>query len=161
MRTLLVAFALIAVTGCSHRTATVTRVPAKSTDQPARRLLSKSPYMGVACGKPNSIACDRVGLAVWLRKPARSVLATIAGRRFELSDPHWSGGARNGQRRMFAGFLQPAGLVDGPLKVQVENGRSRWTGAKPVSARVKLLITRNGGNIDATSVRVGLSPGWG
>jgi hypothetical protein len=98
---------------------------------------------------------------VWLRKPARSVLAIVAGRRLELADEQWSGAARDGQRRMFAGFLTPAGLRNGPLRVRVTNGRSRWEGDPPVNARVKLLITRSGGDIDATSVRVRLSAGWG
>ena len=43
-------------------------------------------YMGVACSKPNSIACDRIGLAVWLpRRPAR-LTAFIAGRKLTLHD---------------------------------------------------------------------------
>lgn len=47
-------------------------------------VLSRAPYMGVACATPNGIACDRVGLAIWLRRPATSVSATIAGRPLKL-----------------------------------------------------------------------------
>jgi hypothetical protein len=64
--------------------------------------------MAVACHIPNSIACDRVGLAVWLRHPALSISATIAGAPLQLNNPDWSGPARHGRRRMFAGFLHPA-----------------------------------------------------
>src|SRR5271167_4545267 len=41
----------------------------------ASSVLSKSPYLGVRCSIANSIACDRVGLAVWLKRPAVSVTA--------------------------------------------------------------------------------------
>ena len=91
----------------------------------ATELLSRDPYMGVSCRIPNSFACDRVGLAVWLREPAARVEAAIAGRELELDDPEWSGPAEHGERRMFAGFLQPAGLIDGPC-------RSLRTPARPL-----------------------------
>src|SRR5438270_737090 len=56
----------------------------------ADRVFSKDPYMGVACHVANSIACDRVGLAVWLRRPAIAVSASIAGAILKLDDPQWS-----------------------------------------------------------------------
>src|SRR5918996_1293849 len=34
-------------------------------------------FMGVRCYEPNSVRCDRVGLAVWLAKPAESLVAEI------------------------------------------------------------------------------------
>src|SRR3954453_23491694 len=96
---------------------------------PSRRRMGPCPGRGSATGgpqpqpvygrlvPPNSFACDRVGLAVWLREPAVKVDAEIAGQRLQLDDPEWSGPAKEGQRAEFAGFLQPAGLIDGPLKV--------------------------------------------
>ena len=39
---------------------------------------------------PNVTTCDRVGLAVWLRHPARTVSARINGRPVDLDDPEWS-----------------------------------------------------------------------
>ena len=118
--------------------------------------------MGVACRQPNSIACDRVGLAVWTRRFARGVRATIAGRELQLEDPSWSGESRHGLRRLFAGFLHHAGLRGrGPLAVRVENGHNRWTGVHPVELRVRLLITYADGSQLTTTVRTGLSPGWG
>jgi hypothetical protein len=78
--------------------------------------------MGVSCRTPNSFACDRVGLAVWLREPAVRVDAAIADQELEPDDPEWSGPAEDGERRMFAGFLQPAGLIDGPLQLTPDAG---------------------------------------
>jgi hypothetical protein len=127
----------------------------------ADEVLSREPYMGVSCSMANHFACDRVGLAVWLREPAASVDAAIAGRELELDDPEWSEPPENGERRMFAGFLQPAGLIDGPLKVTADAGPDRWIGREPVSARVDLRIVRGGGTTDTTSVDVRLSAGWG
>jgi hypothetical protein len=125
----------------------------------AEDVLSRNPYMGVSCGIPNSFACDRVGLAVSLREPAVRVDAAIAGREFELDDPDWSGPVEDGQRRMFAGFLQPAGLIDGPLEVTPDAGPDRWIGREPVSATVDLVIARANGTTTTTTVEIGLSPG--
>ena len=127
----------------------------------ADALLSRDPYMGVSCRTPNSIACDRVGLAVWLREPAVRVDAEIAGRALELDDPDWSEPANADERRMFAGFLEPAGLFDGPLEVTPDAGPDRWIGRKPVSATVDLRIIRNDGTATTTTLEVPLSPGWG
>jgi hypothetical protein len=140
-------------------------VVAASTDsQPTRasaeELLSRDPYMGVSCPTANSFACDRVGLAVWLREPAARVDAAIAGQELELDDPEWSGDPEDGERRMFAGFLQPAGMIDGPLEVTPDDGPDRWYGRVPVSASVQLWIV-DGGATTTTTVEVELSPGWG
>jgi hypothetical protein len=108
----------------------------------------------------NSFACDRVGLAVWLREPATSVEATIAGREFALDDPEWSGPTDEGERRLFAGFLQPAGLIDGPLKITPDDGPDRWIGRNPVSTTVDLRIV-DGDTTTTTAVEVQLWPGWG
>jgi hypothetical protein len=118
--------------------------------------------MGVACPEPNSIAYDRVGIAVWTRRPARSVTATVGGRSVVLDDREWGGPRRHGLRRMFAGFLQPAGLRGpGPLAVRTEDGDDYFTGVHPVTARVWLTITLPNGSRVATSLPMGLSTGWG
>jgi hypothetical protein len=128
---------------------------------PPGDLLSRDPYMGVSCRIANSIECDRVGLAVWLRQPAKRVDASIAGRQLTLDDPEWSEPAEDGERRFFAGFLQPAGLIDGPLQVTPEAGTDRWFGREPVSATVELSVVGDDGRVSTTTVEVGLSPGWG
>jgi len=122
----------------------------------ARALFSQPPYVGVACRTANSIACDRVGLAVWLRRPAARVTATINGRhiRLRLANPaHPESG--------WQGFLQPAGLLDGPLRVTPDRGRYYWQGTHPRDAHVVVTVTRAGGGIDRMSVRVPLRAGWG
>jgi hypothetical protein len=133
----------------------------RPTGASAEELLNREPYMGVSCRIPNSFACDRVGLAVWLQEPAVTVDAAIAGSELDLDDPEWSGPVENGERRMFAGFLQPAGLIDGPLEVTPDAGADRWIGREPVSATVDLRIVRDSGTTTTTTVEVQLSPGWG
>ncbi len=82
-----------------------------------RRLLAQRPYLGVACRVPNSIRCDRVGLAVWLRRGSAPVRAAVAGRRLRLRPA--SG------RRFQIGYLRRAGLADGPLRLPCP-ARARW-----------------------------------
>lgn len=110
---------------------------------------------------PNSYACDRVGLAVWLEAPATRVEATIARRELALDDPEWSGPLKDGERQMFAGFLAPAGLIDGPLGLTEDDGPGRWIGREPVSAPVELRIERADGSVVTTRVEAELSAGWG
>jgi hypothetical protein len=119
----------------------------------ARRLLAGPPYMGVSCPTPNSVACDRVGLAVWLRHPAKHVSARIDGRPIELDDPEWSQ-TTDPRGPLFAGFLQPAGLrdSDGPLGVP----GTHWYGETPRSAWVELRIDGH-----TTGLVVTLHAGWG
>ena len=126
-------------------------------------VLAGSPYMGVACRRPNSTLCDRVGLAVWLRRPAVAVSATIAGRALELDDPLWSAKPHRGRRTMFAGFVQPAGLADS-LHITPDPGPLRWwaprNGNAP-SPRVSLRIDYGSGRTLVTQLDVYLSAGWG
>jgi hypothetical protein len=124
------------------------------------RLLSRT-YMGVACHRANWFGCDRVGLAVWLRAPALAVSATVDDRPVRLDDARWSGPRRAGRRRMFAGFLQPAGLLRGPLRIRPSDGTRYWAGDPPVRAGVGLTIERRPDHYVRTSLVVGLAPGWG
>jgi hypothetical protein len=128
----------------------------------SEQVLARPSYLGVSCPRASSIACDRVGLAIWTRGPARAVRATIAGRSFDLTDePRFVGPHQRGQPYMFVGFLHHAGLRRGPLAVRVENGRSRWTGKHPVRTTMRLVITRTDRSQVATTVSVPLEPGWG
>jgi hypothetical protein len=128
---------------------------------PPQRVLAGAPYLGVACREPNSLACDRVGLAVRLRAPAVAVSATIDGRPLQLDDPDWSGPVHAGRRRLLAGFLHPAGLLSGPLAPQPDDGPGRWVGRRPVEAGVGLTIAVTPMHYVRTSLRVRLAPGWG
>lgn len=117
-------------------------------------------YMGVACRVPNSIACDRVGLAVWLRRPAVAVSATVTGRTVKLNDPEWSGTPRRGQRTRFAGFLAPAGLID-RFHVPSDSSIGRWERSNAPSQQVRLRITYGDGSSVVTDINLLLAPGWG
>lgn len=132
------------------------------------KVFTQDPYMGVACHIPNSIACDRVGLAVWLRRPA-IVTATIAGARLKLNDQTWSYVAhdRRGALYVYAGFLQPAGITT-RLHVKPDPGspstwgaNSRVPAALPPSPTVRFWIDYGHGDVVFTQKRVWLSMGWG
>ena len=130
--------------------------PAADTAPRDERLLSRAPYLGVACPEANSIACDRVGLAVWLRHAATSVTATINGRALRLR-----AGRPDGRGAWYLGYLQPAGMLDGPLKVTPDRGRYSWQGRHPKDALVSIQIRRTGGRVDDASLSVPLRAGWG
>jgi len=123
---------------------------------PWRRLLRREPYVGVACPRAGSIACDRVGLALWLAVAARQVTATIDGRALRLRPSRW----RNRQAP-WIGFLKPAGLLDGELEVTPDRGRDLWAGRHPKTARVVVRLTRPDGTRAVTRVHVALRAGWG
>lgn len=44
------------------------------------------------------------------------------------------------EEQSWEGFLQPAGLIDGPLKVRPDRGRYYWIGTTPVSGHVRLTV---------------------
>jgi hypothetical protein len=118
--------------------------------------LRRVPYLGVRCPTANSIACDRVGLAVWLRASARRLTATIDGRRFTLRPPATPGG-------YWEGTLQPAGLLTpgSALHVTPDRGRYHWEGRHPVRGVVHLDATETDGAAASTNIAVDLRPGYG
>jgi hypothetical protein len=120
--------------------------------------LRRGPFMGVACPKAYSIACDRVGLALWLTKPANAVTASIGGRAVKMHSP---GEFVTRKGNGWEGYLRPAGLKDGPLKVEPDAGPDRWVGRKPVFARVLVTAYYDDGSAARRTVRVSLAPGWG
>jgi hypothetical protein len=127
----------------------------------ARLLQPRPPYLGVWCTPANDIACDRVGITVWLRKPAIRVVAKVWGRRVVLDDPTWSGPLRNGRRTRFAGFLHPAGLTTGPHAIATKGRTTRWLGDPPVTVPVSILVYTEQGSAASAAMRVRLHPGWG
>ena len=116
--------------------------------------------MGVRCGVPNWIGCDRVGLAVWLRRPAMAVSATIAGRAVRL-DQHAVMGPAGVPRRVFDGELDHAGITSRLHVHPVPGTRQKWYGAGQPSAVVRLRIRDADGRTTITRLRVALAPGWG
>lgn len=123
---------------------------------PRRLLLRRTPQLGVSCPNANSIACDRVRLAVWLRAPARRLTARIDGRTFTLRPPPARGG-------YWQGTLKPAGLLasGSALHVTPDRGRSYWAGRNPVRAVVRLSATAAGGAPASVDVAVDLRAGYG
>jgi hypothetical protein len=126
-------------------------------------VFTQEPYMGVRCPIANSITCDRVGLAIWLRHPAVHVTAAIAGQPLVLD---WFGDERRvgplPARTELDGYLQPAHITT-LLGVQADspgmwygNTRARWP-----SPLVRLWITFADGKRVTTQLRVNLSAGWG
>jgi hypothetical protein len=119
-------------------------------------------YMGVSCGKPNSIRCDRVGLAVWSPTRFPRIEVTIAGRPLTLTWKSATPGSswdmpRYRRLNYYEGFLAPAGLLDGRLRVRPDGGRYHWTGLHPRQATVVLKA----GHLPRAKRRVYLAAGWG
>ena len=129
-------------------------------------VFSQQPSMGVACGVPNWVACDRVALEVGLARPA-VVSATFAGHRLRLVDPHWSYVARATLQPgsslqplyVYAGFVQAAGLMN-RLAVQPRADGS-WFGQHAPSPLVRFRVAYASGQVVSTQQRVQLRPGWG
>jgi hypothetical protein len=119
---------------------------------PGHRLQVARIYMGVSCGKPNSIRCDRVGLAVWSPKRFPRIEARIDGRPLTLE---WKSATPG--LNYYEGFLSPAGLLNGRLRVRSDGGRYHWTGRHPRAATVILIA----GEGRRAKRRVYLAAGWG
>jgi hypothetical protein len=155
----LTAFAALLVLGCHAQPAgdppaRATATRSAAAPERAARLLSRAPYVGVACRTANSIACDRVGVAVWLKRSAAGVKATIAGKTLRLRPPR----SREG---WWEGFVQPAGMIDGALRVTPDRGRFYWQGTHPRDVHLGIAVTRASAGTHRTSVTVSLHAGWG
>jgi hypothetical protein len=112
-----------------------------------RAVFVHDPYMGVSCHIANSIACDRVGLSVWLARPA-AVTATIDGAPLRLDDPQWSYATRLGGKPLYvyAGFLHPAGIT---------------TRLRARDSLVRFRIDYGHGDVVTRQEHVLLHAGWG
>ena len=129
-------------------------------DEPAKPTvpLARAPYMGVTCdGRPNWIGCDRVGLYVWLRRHVPNLKASIAGRTVPMRRAQGGPDAPNN----WEGFLRPAGLINGPLKVKPDRGRLYWLGRTPVSGRVRITVFDRDGRSATRTLRIPLAAGYG
>jgi hypothetical protein len=123
-------------------------------------------YMGVACPQPSSIRCDRVGLAVWLTKRAARLEASIAGRPVGMRwratvDAVDYGATKHRRLEYYEGYLSPAGLIDGPLRVRPDRGRYHWIGGHRPTGRVRLVARYRNGSSARARLHVGLAAGWG
>jgi len=121
------------------------------------RVFSREPSMGVSCSTPNSTACDQIGLAVWLKRPALAVSAEIRGRHFSLSDRSLSTPIVNHRRKDFTGYLRGIGLK------RRYHLPVHWEGAAqpPIRPAVRVRIDYGSGPLVETRFRVWLRAGWG
>ena len=116
---------------------------------PRRLGASAFPFLGVACGQPNSIACDRVGVGVNIAR-ATLVIVEVAGRFVTLSPPT---DAPNDH--LWLGYLYGAGLRHGPLDVRISPHATRWFGSPggaTAGHRRRVLQRRNRRHADRPRV---------
>lgn len=126
------------------------------TARSTRRLDSSAlPYLGVACGVPNSIGCDRVGVGV--NMPAAAlVMVDVAGRFVTLSPPT---DAPNDH--LWLGYLLKAGLRHWALDVRIPRRATRWFGTPEVQPPVTVEVFFDDGTVGTLSARGYLHPGFG
>lgn len=121
-----------------------------------RRLQSTAfPFLGIACGSPNSIACDRVGVGVNI-DAATLVMVEVAGRFVTLSPPT---DAPNDH--LWLGYLYGAGLRHGPLDVHISRGATRWFGTPEVQPPVTVDVFFQDGTVGTLTGRGFLHAGFG
>ncbi len=113
------------------------------------------PFLGVACGTPNSIACDRVGVGVNIAA-ATLVMVEVAGRFVTLSPPT---DAPNDH--LWLGYLDGAGLRHGPLDVRISPHATRWFGVPEVQPPVAVDVFFGDGTVGTVTGRGFLHPGFG
>jgi hypothetical protein len=125
----------------------------------SRLGLERPPYAGVRCPGANSIACDRIGLAVWLTRRPTTLRATIAGHTFTLRPPPPGSRSRGGY---WEGSLRPAGMLrPGAMHVVPDAGSAFWAGRHPRAFWVQLTASSAHEPPASIRVRVQLRPGWG
>ena len=112
--------------------------------------LAQPPHLGVDCPyTANLTTCGRIGIAVWLKRPALSVDAELLGSRV----------------RMHAGGLGGKGPKYWEGYVHIARHRlglpARWYGNKPVKFLLLRLNIRYPAASATGSVRIQLLPGWG
>lgn len=108
--------------------------------------LIREVYIGVACPKSNSIRCDRVGVAIRLRdRGARSLRVWVADREVKMHPINSNEELEPRRGHLYwQGYLQPAGLLDGPLRSLAESGRFRWEGRPAVAASIRIEARSSG-----------------
>lgn len=114
-----------------------------------------TPFLGVACPVGNSIACNRIGIGVHLRRVATLVTVQVAGRLVTLSPP--AGPSDD----LWLGYLFDAGLRHGPLKVPISANEHLWSGSPAVYPPVRVTAFFPDGHAATLSTTVSLNPGFG
>lgn len=124
----------------------------------AQRRLDDSaePFLGVACGVPNSITCDRVGVGVNAPGAATLVMVNVAGRWVTLSPP-----TDSPRDHLWLGYLYEAGLKHGALDVGIPPRATRWFGTPEVQPAVTVEAFFGDGTVSTLTARGFLHPGFG
>jgi hypothetical protein len=160
----LAAAAIVAGAGAGFASSVLTgSAPTASPPQPvaADALLAQMPYLGITCG---TIGCDRLGLSIWLRRPALSVTALVAGRRLTLDtrDAMQYDRALARQRRMFVGYFHARSLFRnlhvGPAPTVYWWASPSTDWPNPI---VLIRVDYSGGRAVTTRLAVPLESGWG
>jgi hypothetical protein len=153
-----VSMALIAVavlTGCGAAPVPATPPPA-ATPPPTGLPPSALPFLGVACPRPNSITCDRVGIGVGLHAPtATAVTVWLAGRIIRLRPP------ADPPDDLWLGYLRDAGLRQGALDVHLAQRERLWFGSPEVFVRVRVTAVFPNGTTRTLAADDLLHPGFG
>jgi hypothetical protein len=135
------------------------RAPLRRAAGATRLRLARPPYAGVRCPDGNSIACDRIGLAVWLIRRPRTLKAMIAGHTLVLRPPPLGSPSDSGY---WQGSLQPSGMLrPGPMHVTPDAGSYYWAGRHPRAFWVRLTASYPNEPPASIRVRVQLHAGWG
>src|SRR5437870_4977306 len=82
--------------------------------------LYQEPMIGVACPGPNVTTCGRIGVAVWLTRPATAVTAELAGARVRMH----AGGFGGQGPTYWEGYVHIS-----PARLRLP---AHWYGTKPV-----------------------------
>lgn len=146
----------VIVSGRGRGGTSPTSMPGPSNRVAAGSVFSQAPDLGVSC---HSASCDSVGLAVWLRRSAVSVSASIARHRFALTRGQAQPFMPSTPSTMFVGYLTPLRLV---TRAQLARGApTHWaTGTSP-DPLLSLRIAYRDGRVVATQLHVPVQPGWG
>ena len=107
----------------------------RSSERARPLWLGNPPYLGLACHDGGS-TCGRIGIAVWLRKPATSVRATLLGKTISLASSRRGSGAY-GYRLFWTGFVHTDPASVEPLRryrlvVRVRRDGTRLQGLRSV-----------------------------
>ena len=108
--------------------------------------LDREPYVGLSCKRVSVHRCGRVGLAVWLARPARDVTAVADGVGVRLRTQ--TGGTGSYRRQLYwQGFFR--------------DPRAQRLADASGSIPIRVTVTAPGGSVSGVSRTVYVSKGYG
>jgi hypothetical protein len=122
---------------------------------PGPRLpASALPFLGVACGRPDWIGCQRLGIAATVNPSATMVVVRVAGRLVTLSPPDPGATA-------WLGYLDTADYHHGPLAIPIPITSTHWVGTPVVWPHTALTTFSPTGETATITGQVLMHPGFG